>query len=53
MTCRLLGFSEQAYYKWRARPVSDREWSDAHLINAALDINGGDPTVRSSGPLSA
>ena len=33
VTCRVLGFSKQAYYKWRANPVSDREWSDAHLIN--------------------
>ena len=23
VTCRVLGFSKQAYYKWRACPVSD------------------------------
>ncbi len=34
-TCRVLGFSRLAFYQWRANPVTDREWSDAHLINAA------------------
>ena len=43
VTCRVLGFSKQAYYKWRASPVSDREWSDAHLINAAMDVHHDDP----------
>ncbi|WP_380174398.1 IS3 family transposase [Kineococcus sp. DHX-1] len=43
VTCRVLGFSEQAYYKWRANPVTDRDWNDAHLINAARDIHHDDP----------
>ena len=43
VTCRVLGFSKQAYYKWLARPVSQRDWDDAHLINAAIDIHGDDP----------
>lgn len=43
VTCRVLGFSTQAFYKWRARPVSDRDWQDAHLINAAYDIHHDDP----------
>ena len=42
-TCRVLGFSTQAFYKWRADPVTDREWADAHLINAAIDIHHDDP----------
>jgi len=42
-TCRVLGFSKQAYYAWRAHPVSDRDWSDAHLVNAAIDIHHDDP----------
>ena len=25
VTCRVLGFSKQAYYQWRARPVSQRD----------------------------
>ena len=24
VTCRVLGFSTQAYYKWKAKPVTDR-----------------------------
>jgi len=43
VTCRVLGFSPQAFYKWRANPVTDREWNDAHLINAIYDIHGDDP----------
>ena len=43
VTCRVLGFSKQAFYKWCAQPVSDRDWDDAHLINAALDIHHDDP----------
>ena len=43
VTCRVLGFSRQAFYKWNTDPVSRRDWDDAHLINAALDIHAGDP----------
>jgi putative transposase len=43
VTCRVLGFSKQAFFQWRACPVSDRDWSDAHLINAAVDIHADDP----------
>jgi putative transposase len=42
-TCRVLGFSTQGFNKWRRNPVSDREWDEAHLINAALDIHYDDP----------
>ena len=42
-TCRLLGFSTQAFYKWRARPCCDRDWDDAHLVNEMLGIHGDDP----------
>jgi transposase InsO family protein len=43
VTCRVLGFTKQAFYKWQANPVSQRDWDDAHLINAALDIHADDP----------
>jgi putative transposase len=43
VTCRVLGFTKQAFYKWRANPVSQRDWDDGHLINAALDIHADDP----------
>jgi putative transposase len=43
VTCRVLGFSPQAFYKWRANPVSTRDWNDAHLIDAALAIHADDP----------
>ena len=44
VTCRVLGFSKQAFYKWNAEPVCQRDWDDAHLINAAVDIHHDDPT---------
>ena len=43
VTGRVLGFSTQAFYKWRAKPVSDRDYDDAHLINAAVDVHHDDP----------
>jgi putative transposase len=43
VTCRVLGFSKQAFYKWQTDPVSRRDWDDAHLINAAIDIHHDDP----------
>lgn len=43
VTCRVLGFSTQAFYKWRKHPVSQRDWDNAHLINAARDIHSDDP----------
>ena len=44
VTCRVLGFSTQAFYAWKADPVGSRDWKDAHLINAARDIHHDDPT---------
>ena len=43
VTCRVLGFSKQAFFAWRADPVSQRDWDNAHLINAALAIHGDEP----------
>ncbi len=43
VTCRVLGFSKQAFYKWRKTPVTQRDFDDAHLINAARDLHGDDP----------
>jgi len=43
VTCRALGFSKQAFYAWKNNPVSWRDWADAHLINAAVDIHHDDP----------
>jgi putative transposase len=43
VTCRVLGFSTAGFYKWRANPISNRDWDDAHLINAIVDIHADDP----------
>jgi len=45
VTCRVLGFFTQGYYKWLRDPVTNRDWDDAHLTNAALDIYETDKTV--------
>jgi putative transposase len=39
----VLKFSKQGYYRWRASPVTERDWADAHLVNAALEIQADDP----------
>lgn len=43
VTCRVLNFSKQAFYKWKSNPVSVRDWEEAHLINAAIDVHADDP----------
>ena len=43
VTCRVLGFSRQAYYAWIADPVSSRDLDNAYLTNAAIDIHHDDP----------
>ena len=43
VTCRVLGFSTQSFYQWRARPCSDRDRQEAVLVNAAIDVHADDP----------
>lgn len=43
LTCGVLGFSTQAFYKWAADPICDRDLDDAHLTNAIVDIHADDP----------
>ena len=45
VTCRVLGFSKQAFFKWRKDPVLQRDWDNAHLTNAAVAIHADDPAV--------
>lgn len=39
----MLSFSKQTFYKWKANPVCARDWEEAHLINAAVDVHTDDP----------
>lgn len=43
VTCRVLGFSRQAFYAWRQQPISNRDIDDAYLTNTAVDIHRDDP----------
>lgn len=43
VVCEVLGFSHQAFYSWQRDPVCDRDWDDAQLLNAILDIHADDP----------
>ena len=43
VTCGLLGFSRQAFYSWKAHPVSERDLVDAYAMNAALEVHADDP----------
>lgn len=44
VTCRVLKFSSQGYYKWLKSPVSNRDYENAYLTNASLDAHHDDPT---------
>ena len=37
--CRVMGVSTSAFYAWQAEPVSTRDWADAVLTNAIVDIH--------------
>jgi transposase InsO family protein len=39
----VLGIARQAYYQRCSAPVSQRDWDDAHLIDAALGVHADDP----------
>jgi len=39
----VLGFTPQGFYKWRASPCSERDYRDAELVNAIVDIHHDDP----------
>jgi putative transposase len=41
--CEVLGFSTQAFYKWRRRPCSPRDLDDAYVTNALVDAHADDP----------
>lgn len=43
VTCRVLEFSKQGCHRWRSNAVTERDWVDAHLVTAALDIHADDP----------
>jgi putative transposase len=42
LTCRVLGFSPQGYYRWRRRPISHRNYENAYLTNALIDAHHND-----------
>jgi putative transposase len=43
LTCGVLGFSAQAFYKWEQHPVSRRDLEDAHLVDAIREVHADDP----------
>lgn len=43
VTCRVLGFSEQAYCQWLKQPRSARQTEEAHLIRVLRDLHEEDP----------
>jgi putative transposase len=44
VTCRVLQFSPQGYYQWLKKPCSNRDYDNAHLTNALIDLHRDDPT---------
>ena len=45
VACRVLDLTTQGYYKWLKDPVSQRDWDDAHVIDALHEIHEDDPTL--------
>ena len=43
VTCRVLGFSTQGYYKWLKQPVSDRAVEEAELVAVLRELHEDDP----------
>ena len=43
LTCGVLGFSTQAFYKWQSDPICQRDLDDAYLTNDIVAIHGDDP----------
>lgn len=43
VTCRVLEFAKEPHCRRLANPVTKRDWDEAQLINAAIDINVDDP----------
>lgn len=43
VACRVLGFTEQAYYQWLRNPVSAREVEEQHLIGVLRELHADDP----------
>ena len=43
LTCGVLGFSSQAFYKWNASPVSRHDGHDAHLVNVIRNVHAAFP----------
>ncbi len=37
--CRVLGVSTSGYYEWDTRSASDRDWEQAHLMDAIRDVH--------------
>jgi putative transposase len=43
VTCRVLKIARQPYYRWLTNPVTDAEWTQAHLANVLFDAHRDDP----------
>ena len=56
VTCRVLGFSKQAFYQWKAKPVSDRGYDDdtwsmprSTSTTTPSSATGSSPTLTAQG----
>ena len=43
VTCRVLKFPPQGYYRWLKSPCSARDYENAYLTNALVDAHRDDP----------
>ncbi len=43
VACRMSKIARQPFYRWLKDSVPARDWSDAQLTNAAIDVHRDDP----------
>jgi len=43
VTCRVLKLCRQQYYRWLARPITERQLDEAYMANAIFDAHRDDP----------
>ena len=46
MSCRVLKFSRQHWYRWLAAPISEADLVDAYRVNVLFDAHRDDPEFR-------
>ena len=50
LTCRVLKFYPQGYYRWARHPISHRDYENAYLTNALVEPHRDDLSLLLTPP---